>query len=712
MGVFALMFGRIRFLKLIDCSSVSHHGWAVSYDKWSQLEMTPGYLRELARDHTQPEIAGMLGVAELTVRRWMHKHGVAALQVYERRILDSTGLTLNDLTPAILRVLYEERLLTDAEIGAKYGVAKTPIRLRRHEYGIPAISKAERNLRRGIPATPVKLAKPSSPAQVPPVASERKTKPKVACAWKGCRKKFVSENGARYCSEACLKEVDADRARRRREANKQLGPIRRTFVCHDPACGRSWETDEPGNWRLCPECRAGEDRKLLEAENVKRTKRCAYESCGQSFVDDSPKNGRKFCSPQCVGRAKRLRAGVVASDDQFLANQERTCAKCDGPFTPLKLHQRFCSRRCREEQDAVDAESRRDKVCVHCNLAFRDTSLKNNMRAHPECSRVKWGHLGDPSRELENSPTREEARRHRVRWGDGGRIDDIRTLAKYTNTWWGRVSELLFAAYRTDAKDVNVEHGNRCPYDFEDPELGRVNVRGGRTTTSPEGRPMWFFSTAGLRDGCNHAFLVGYSLDRTLVEHLWLVPAAHLSASGMRMAPGSREYVAAQWEVSDAWGLGKANLLLEELRALPDPVRPTDRFAWLDDASNLNDHAPGHKGRRGEMLYQVLHPDSRDMNREQGSTAPYDFTDTDGSKVNVKTSRRNRKAHSRLVRWSFGRGVHEKEHRCDVYVCLCLAEDGVSILREYRIPVEVWGDRRTIHIYENDGHWAEYKEGR
>jgi transposase len=137
----------------------------VAFDKWTKLQMTPGKLRELHQKHTQPEMAVMLGVTEMTVRRWLRKHNIEGLHSYERRVQDRTGPTLADLKQETLRQLYEERLLTDGEIGDHYGVTKTPIRHRRREWGIETISKAERSAR--LRPQKVSTKAPPKPSSTP-----------------------------------------------------------------------------------------------------------------------------------------------------------------------------------------------------------------------------------------------------------------------------------------------------------------------------------------------------------------------------------------------------------------------------------------------------------------------------------------------------------------------------------------------------------------
>ena len=117
---------------------------------------------------------------------------------------------------------------------------------------------------------------------------------------------------------------------------------------------------------------------------------------------------------------------------------------------------------------------------------------------------------------------------------------------------------------------------------------------------------------------------------------------------------------------------------------------------WLEDSTLIR--ASGHRGRRGKLLYKMLHPDSLDL---KGN--PCDFQDADGAKVNVKVSRWNSRSGASLKHWSFARGSC---FQSDTSACLCLDAMGV-VIREYRVPSSVWGAREVIHI-RTTGQWDQY----
>lgn len=447
-----------------------------------------------------------------------------------------------------------------------------------------------------------------------------------------------------------------------------------------------------------------------------KSKTCVYVCCAKPFVDTSAKHSMSYCSEECRRRAKVERQGK-APKGGFLADRTYTCENpaCGKPFTPEATNQKFCTLECRAVVYSGGDEARQKK-CVHCDKPFVDTSLKNNQRAHPACSRKAWDRKVDTARAPGTSPRLSTRRRDQVRLGDGGRLDDVGTMVKFTHSWWGRVAELVFAAYRPDAKDVNETNGNKSPYDFDDPEYGRVDIRSAQERTSPEGRPMWAFQTSGLREACDHAFLLGYAKGGERVAHLWLVPAGDLNESLVRMAPSSSAYTGDRWDVTPRWGTMLGDRALSKARALPEPVKPEKRFAWVEDAGNFTGDSTVHRGRRGEFLYKALHADSVDVVERDGMHAKYDFLDADGTRVNVKTSRRHERTDRPGVwKWSFTiLASHQvlAGHKCDVYSCLCLDDEGQKVLRELRIPASAFGNRRLIHVYDRPGDpWAAFRVG-
>lgn len=121
--------------------------------------LTPESLRQRyeAEMLTDQEIAesvareyGLPPFHERAVARIRKKWGIASLSEGDRRERKrgESALNLSELSQEELSRLYEIELLSDAQIGKLYGVSKMPIRARRKRYGIVAISKTERKLRK------------------------------------------------------------------------------------------------------------------------------------------------------------------------------------------------------------------------------------------------------------------------------------------------------------------------------------------------------------------------------------------------------------------------------------------------------------------------------------------------------------------------------------------------------------------------------------
>ena len=502
---------------------------------------------------------------------------------------------------------------------------------------------------------------------------------------KGCGISFLATRADhQFHDEACY-------ARYQRKQMRLVTPVSglRTFTCK--TCGKAWETAALGNFSTCDECKAA---KAISA----RQKTCAYRHCDITFTDTSKQNSMQFCCPKHREQEKAFRSGKAKDETYFRENKPKLspiCMSCGHRWYRAPEDKSVRCLDCRQAS--------RRKVCAKCCQFFEDTSLKATCKYCPSCATL------EPTKaRIYQNPDEVERRRVEIGRCGHGRLDDISTLQKGSTTWWGRVAELVFKAYRECAQDMVAEQGAKAVFDFQDPTYGRVNVKGAKERVSPEGRAIWGFPLRGLKVTADTVFLLGFAKDRQSITQMWLAPIGVLPESIVFFAPGSKEYKGAPYEVAPSWGLAVANKVLQECLALPEPQVCKDRFAWMDDPKQLRVRAPGHRGRRGELLYKLLYPTSVDMNRTLGSNAPYDFQDADGTKVNVKTSCFVFRLGETSQRWSFSRGVETREHNCDVYSCLCL-DAGSVLVREYRIPVSAWGDaRRTLHIHDQ-GQWEAYR---
>jgi len=97
---------------------------------------------------------------------------------------------------------------------------------------------------------------------------------------------------------------------------------------------------------------------------------------------------------------------------------------------------------------------------------------------------------------------------------------------------------------------------------------------------------------------------------------------------------------------------------------------------------SLSEHSSG-KGRRAEMDYARLRGDNilKDMNKEDGSQADYDFEDKDLGRVNVKSSRRWKlKAKTRADNPYYWKFSASGKHKATNFVCMAYDEEMKELL--------------------------------
>jgi len=96
------------------------------------------------------------------------------------------------------------------------------------------------------------------------------------------------------------------------------------------------------------------------------------------------------------------------------------------------------------------------------------------------------------------------------------------------STGKGRRAELEYKKIRGDQikRDLNEEGDTRAPYDFDDLERGRVNVKSSRAykykSRSRRGKKYWKFSTRG-RDAADYFALMAYDESGKTLSHYWLL---------------------------------------------------------------------------------------------------------------------------------------------------------------------------------------------
>jgi len=471
----------------------------------------------------------------------------------------------------------------------------------------------------------------------------------------------------------------------------------RTMICK--VCSNTFTTDQDGRFYYCNEvCK----QKKLDADaamlSEKRNKVCL--KCNASYRDESKQNSQKFCSEICAHKAKVFKQDP---NHKFLDEHIYNCVHCQKNFTPTKDNQIYCTLECRGS--SPEYSPNRNKSCFTCTTSFVDSSLKNNTQY---CSLHTPGFNEKETYTKKRDGERpcrslEHRRMTRVRNGEGGRIDDLTTMDKFTDSWWGRVSELIFQAYFPEAADMNKDNGCNHPWDFEEKSLGRVEIRG-RVSGEKYGKDFWSFDTVNLHRSCGHmiAFCYHDIGAKRRLERIWCLPVSILPLTSIVLCPTSKEYKYGDYEVTKRWGIKRGNDKMREVLSLPDPIRPK-KYSWMLDPNNLDLTKTPHIGRRGELIYSKLYPNSKDMNLISPNHK-YDFEDEDGIIVNVKASK------SENGVWGFGLGSTYKEkgfeHSCDIYSCICIEQDMVS--KEYRIPSHIWGNRRTLNIHSTGLKYRDY----
>lgn len=340
--------------------------------------------------------------------------------------------------------------------------------------------------------------------------------------------------------------------------------------------------------------------------------------------------------------------------------RRRTCQTCRATFALVRDEQNIRCPDCRERS--------RHKSCRKCGSTYRDGSDKNTRRYCDGCQFTPPAPLP-----VGVSDRLSGRRRDRVRRGEGGRMDDLRTLKVGTNTWWGRVGEILYLHIHPSASDVIGDSGNRAPFDVHHPEHGRINVKTAVQHTSAHGHPSWTFQFGAGLSSCEHAYFIGLDAERHRVVRAWFVPASDLPATVKVMTPASREYVSG-YEVPPE----DVILLDRKLQAILSAPAASQSS---EPAEPVLDYDRVVLGRIGEAIYRRLHPSSRHESAVNPSST-YDFEDVDGSFVNVRV-RRSATRDSGPDRWTFFR---TKGCTADTYYFIGVDRSAMQVQVVYRIP--------------------------
>lgn len=276
--------------------------------------------------------------------------------------------------------------------------------------------------------------------------------------------------------------------------------------------------------------------------------------------------------------------------------------------------------------------------------------------------------------------------------GEGGRLDSFGSVVPFSQTWWGRVGELLFLHAYPNAHDAIEEYGNGAPFDAQHQELGRVDVKTATAGRTAFGKLAWSFQVGGVNQNSDHAFMVGFSEARDRVEQAWLAPSCELPDRLKVMSPGSREYSHEAWEQP-----GIVPLLDRKLQSI---------LSSVGEVQPVTDNGPRIEyermilGRIGEAIYKRLNPTS-DYVTESDPLAPFDFRDTGGATVNVRLRRRTGRD-----RWTFFRSPSP----VDDYFFVGLDSVGKVVEALYRVPSSEMPPRGFSVRLEGESKWDRFRE--
>lgn len=404
---------------------------------------------------------------------------------------------------------------------------------------------------------------------------------------------------------------------------------------------------------------------------------CGYRLCGKTFLDASLKHSQKFCCPEHGRREKAFRTGKAKDESYFRAEKTtgwRICHQCRLKFLRGPGSKTIRCPSC--------LSSNRDKSCRACEGSYRDESLKNTQRYCPACQSKT------PQRPTVSNRT-QSARRSQVRSGQG-RLDYLSTMTRFTQTWWGRVGELLFLTLYPDASDAICEYGNRSPFDAQHRTLGRVSVKTTHTKQSKRQKALWNFQL-GDSSHSDSTFLVGFSEDFLHVERAWLFPSKDLPRSTRVLCPGSSEYKA-QGEIP-AEQVAVLERQLQVILSAPEVPSGEAEARVEYDRITL--------GNIGEAIYQILYPTSLHVAKTD-PLFPWDFTDSDGSRVNVRVRRKGPRD-----RWTFFRSQSKET---DAYFFIGLGDDSRAVEVALRVPASEMPPH-GFSFREGGSKWSLFKVG-
>ncbi len=270
------------------------------------------------------------------------------------------------------------------------------------------------------------------------------------------------------------------------------------------------------------------------------------------------------------------------------------------------------------------------------------------------------------------------------------KLRDLLALEKGTQTWYGRVGEVLFAYLYPDATDIVLEAGGCAPYDALHKDLGRVNVKTSVCRDTKHGKASWSFQTSSAAKSCDTIFLLGYAKDRGSIEYGWIGPASKFGFQLQAMTPTSREYRHKDYEIPLEHILTINERYGEILRGAVEKPKKIHRTRY--ERTLL--------GTVGENIYQVLHPTS-DWIAQRDPTSLYDFLETDGTRVDVRTRRRGPDG-----RWTF---FGSPDEGTDTFFFIGMDRKAEYVEAFYQVPAKNMPASGFSMRLETESKWDVYK---
>lgn len=193
-----------------------------------------------------------------------------------------------------------------------------------------------------------------------------------------CGRKFISYNGAKFCSTRCYKQHNIESAR-----------------CSN--CGKHLvdfgiKIETTGGWHYCSDaCR--EDFRLKRAREDGRLKTCLR--CGKEYISSSKSS--KFCSNECYRAAMRdgWRPKRIDSPSMPMPMYTTHCPNCGKVAIKCYNVDTYCSKECRKDgekkkrlrkaKEKMQEEIKKRGLCFLCKTPYADCErMSSSFQYSPE----------------------------------------------------------------------------------------------------------------------------------------------------------------------------------------------------------------------------------------------------------------------------------------------------------------------------------------